>query len=183
MYTDVPDGTRFLGLTIEAGRATVNVSKEFGSGGSSAAIRGRTAQVVYTLTQFPSITSVSFQLDGLSVLIFAPGLTRDDYADQLPGIFVDRPAWGGVLASPGRFTGTADVFEARFRLQILDGGGRTLADKPVNATCGSGCRGTFDVTVPYTVSTAGWGTLRVFEPSARDGSPTSVTEYPVWLTP
>jgi len=51
------------------------------------------------------------------------------------------------------------------------------------ATCGTGCWGTFDVTIRYNVSKAGWGTLRVFEPSARDGSPVHVTEYPVWLTP
>ena len=51
------------------------------------------------------------------------------------------------------------------------------------ATCGSGCWGTFDVTIHYTVSKAGWGTLRVWEPSAKDGSVTNLTEYPVWLTP
>ncbi len=183
MYTDIPDGTHFLGLTIDAGRATVNLSQEFGSAGASAQVQGRLAQVVYTLTQFPSITSVTFQLDGQSVTSFRPGYTRDDFGAQLPAIFVDRPAWGGVLANPGRITGTADVFEAQFRLQVLDSAGRALADAPVSATCGSGCRGTFDVTVPYRISTAGWGTLRVFEPSAKDGSPVSVTEYPVWLTP
>jgi len=39
------------------------------------------------------------------------------------------------------------------------------------------------VTIRYAVGKAGWGTLRVFEPSAKDGSPTNTTEYPVWLTP
>jgi hypothetical protein len=51
------------------------------------------------------------------------------------------------------------------------------------ATCGTGCRGTFDVTIPYTVSEAGWGTLRVWEASARDGGAQFVREYPAWLTP
>ena len=51
------------------------------------------------------------------------------------------------------------------------------------ATCGTGCRGTFDVTLDYNVSAAQWGTLRVYAGSAKDGSPENVREYPVWLTP
>ena len=190
MYTDIPDGTRFLGLTIDAGVATVNLSKEFESGGGSASVIGRLAQVVYTLTQFPTIKTVAFQLDGEPVEVFSgEGIVLDhpvgraDYTDQLPAIFVDRPAWGGVLGNSARLVGVANVFEATFRARILDGAGRALAAGPVMASCGTGCWGTFDVTVPYTVKSAGWGTLQVFEPSAKDGSPTNITEYPVWLTP
>jgi hypothetical protein len=80
-------------------------------------------------------------------------------------------------------TGTADVFEAQLRLQVLDGRRNVLIDVPVQATCGTGCRGTFDVTVRYTIPAAGWGTLRVFDLSATDGTPADVSEYPVWLTP
>jgi hypothetical protein len=79
--------------------------------------------------------------------------------------------------------GTADVFEAQFRLQVLDGRRNVLADLPVLATCGTGCRGTFDVTVHYAIPTAEWGTLRVFDLSAKDGTPIDVSEIPVWLTP
>ena len=61
--------------------------------------------------------------------------------------------------------------------------GRTLTDERVMASCGTGCWGTFDVTIRYAVGKAGWGTLRVFEPSAQDGSPENTTESPVWLTP
>jgi hypothetical protein len=39
------------------------------------------------------------------------------------------------------------------------------------------------VTVRYTIPAAGWGTLRVFDLSAKDGTPADVSEYPVWLTP
>jgi germination protein M len=190
MYTTIPEGTRFLGLTIDNGVATVNLSKEFESGGGSASVVGRLAQVVYTLTQFPTVTSVRFQLDGEAVEAFSgEGVVLDqpvgraDYTDQLPAIFIDRPAWGGVLANPGRITGTANVFEATFRFRIQDGQGHALASGPVTASCGSGCWGTFDVTARYQVGKAGWGTLQVWEPSAKDGSVTKLTEYPVWLTP
>lgn len=190
MYTAIADGTAFLGLTIDHGVATVNLSKEFESGGGSASVLGRLAQVVYTLTQFPTVTGVQFQIDGVPKTVFSgEGVVldgpvgRDDYTDQLPAIFVDRPAWGGVLGNPARLVGMANVFEATFRVEILDGQGRSLAAGPVMATCGSGCWGTFDVTVHYAVGKAGWGMLRVFEPSAKDGSAANLTEYPVWLTP
>jgi hypothetical protein len=98
-------------------------------------------------------------------------------------IVVDQPASGSSFSSPGRVTGTADVFEAQFRLQVLDSERHVLADLPVKATCGSGCRGLFDVTVRYSTPTAEWGTLRVFDLSAKDGTPVDVSEITVWLTP
>jgi len=190
MYTNIPDGTSYLGLTINAGIATVNLSKEFDGGGGSASVTGRLAQVVYTLTQFPTVTGVRFLVDGGPMVVFdgdgnvvAGPVGRDDYTAQLPAIFVDRPAWGGVLGNPARIVGVANAFEATFRVEVLDDQGRSLAAAPVMATCGSGCWGTFDVTIRYAVSRAGWGTLRVWEPSAKDGSATNRTEYPVWLTP
>jgi hypothetical protein len=186
----VPDGSRLLGLTIENGVATVDLSSEFESGGGSLSVFVRLAQVVYTLTQFPTVSSVSFEIEGRAATVFSSeGLIldrpvgRDDFTDQLPAIFVDQPAWSADLGNPARITGTANVFEAQFLVTILDGAGARLAEVPVMATCGTGCRGTFDVTVPYTVSTAGWGTLRVWDGSAKDGSPENVREYPVWLTP
>jgi hypothetical protein len=190
MYTTVPEGTRFLGLRIEAGIATVNLSREFESGGGSASVLGRLAQVVYTLTQFPTVTGVRFELDGVPVSTFTgqgvvldSPVDRGDYTDFLPAIFVDRPAWGGVLGSPARLVGVANVFEATFQVRLKDGAGRSLADATAMASCGTGCWGTFDVTVPYTIGTAGWGTLQVYEHSAQDGSVINLTEYPVWLTP
>lgn len=188
--TSVPAGSTLLGLTIDGGVATVNLSDEFETGGGTTDSRTRLAQVVYTLTQFPSVTAVRFQLDGRTPTVFGgQGVVLDgpvgraDFTDQLPAIFVDRPAFAATIGNPARIAGTADVFEARFRLAIVDGDGRTIAERAVSATCGSGCRGTFDVTVPYVVAAAGWGSLRVWEPSARDGSPTNVRTYPAYLTP
>lgn len=190
MFTAIPDGTRLLGLRIEGGIATVNLSREFESGGGSASVLGRLAQVVYTLTQFPTVQGVRFELDGEPVEVFSgegvvlsEPVGREDYYDQLPTIFVNRPAWGGVLANPATIGGFANTFEATFQVRLLDGGGRTLAQGPVMATCGTGCWGTFEVSVPYAVPRAGWGSLQVFEFSAADGSEVHLTEYPVWLTP
>jgi spore germination protein GerM len=188
--TVIPAGTQLLDLSIANGVATVDLSREFESGGGSASVLGRLAQVVYTLTQFPSVKSVLFEVEGREVHAFGGEgavldgpVRRSDYASFLPAIFVDRPAWGAALGNPGRVTGDADVFEATFRITLLDGNGKQLVDQQAMATCGTGCRGTFDVTIRYDVARAQYGTLRVWDASARDGSPQDVREYPVWLTP
>ena len=77
----------------------------------------------------------------------------------------------------------SNVFEATFRVAVLGAGGKTLVDEQVMATSGSGTRGTFSTTLDYVVGKGQWGTLRAYEPSAKDGTPQNVREYPVWLTP
>jgi len=188
--TAIPDGSELLGLTIKDGVATVDLSTEFDSGGGTASMQYRLAQVVYTLTQFSTVKSVLFQVEGKTVTVFgSQGIVLDgpqaraDYEDQLPAIFVDRPAYGAALGNPGRVSGNANVFEATFRVAILDASGKSIADEQVMATCGTGCRGTFDVTIPHTVSKAQWGTLRAYNLSAKDGSVEDARDYPVWLTP
>jgi sporulation and spore germination protein/immunoglobulin-like protein involved in spore germination len=186
----IPDGTRLLGLSVKNGVATVDLSTEYDSGGGTTSMQYRLAQVVYTLTQFSTVKSVVFQIEGETVTVFGgEGIVLDgpqaraDYYDQLPSIFVDRPAFGAAFASGGHVAGNANVFEATFRVAVLDASGKSLVDRQVMATCGSGCRGTFDVTLQYKVSKGQWGTLHAYNPSAKDGTPGEIRDYPVWLTP
>jgi hypothetical protein len=188
--TAIPDGTRLLGLAIKGGVATVDLSTEFDSGGGTTSMQYRLAQVVYTLTQFSTVRSVVFQIEGQTVTVFgSEGILLDgpvgraDFTDQLPAIFVDRPAYGAALTTPGEVSGNADVFEATFRVSILDASGTSIVDQQAMATCGTGCRGTFGVSLHYTVAKAQWGTLRVYDRSAKDGTPENTRDYPVWLTP
>ena len=188
--TAIPAGTRLLGISIKSGIATVDLSREFESGGGSASARYRLAQVVYTLTQFPTVRAVLFQIEGRTVTTFgAEGIqldgpqNRKDFEGDLPSIFVDRPAFGAAAGNPARVTGNSNVFEATFRISILDSSKRLLVDRQAMATCGTGCRGTFDVTLRYDVPRAQWGTLRTYFGSAVDGSPEDIRDYPVWLTP
>ena len=188
--TAVPDGSQLLGLTIDGGVATVNLSKEFESGGGSASVQTRLGQIVYTLTQFPTVKSVVFQIEGVTSTTFSSeGVVLDkpvgraDFVTLLPDIWVDRPAFNAAIGNPAHVTGNANVFEATFRISIIDGSGKVVADAQVMASCGTGCRGTFDTTIPYTVSKAQYGILRVYNPSAKDGTPESVRDYRVWLTP
>ena len=190
LSTAIPAGSKLLGISIKNGVATADLSSEFESGGGSASAGYRLAQVVYTLTQFSTVRAVLFQVEGRTVTTFGPeGIvldgpqSRKDFDALLPSIFVDRPAFGAAANNPARITGNSNVFEATFRVALLDGSRKVLVDKMTMATCGSGCRGTFDVTLQYDVPKAQWGTLRVYFGSAVDGSPDDIRDYPVWLTP
>jgi len=190
LVSAVPRGTSLLGISIDGGVASVDLTREYASGGGTESMLGRLAQVVYTLTQFPTVDSVRFQLDGRPTSVFGgEGITLDgpvgrpDFYEQLPEIFVDRPVWGAAAGNPARVTGLTRVFEATFIVELFDARGLMLAQRVVTATCGTGCWGTFDETIGYDVRQAQWGVLRVYEGSAEDGSPINLRDYPVWLTP
>jgi spore germination protein GerM len=158
----VPAGTRLLGLNIEDGLATVDLSSEFESGGGSLSMQMRLAQVVFTLTQFPTVDRVEFRLDGEPVDVFSgEGIVldgpvdREDYADLMPAIIVDRPTPGAQISSPVTVSGSANVFEANVTVRILDASGKELKRTFTTATCGTGCRGDFSVAVPFPAQPAG----------------------------
>ena len=82
----------------------------------------RIAQVVYTLTQFPTVKGVLFELDGQRVdvlggegVVVDEPVTRKDYRDLLPAILVVDPQIGVRVHNPVVVQGTANVFEANVR--------------------------------------------------------------------
>src|SRR5688500_12831112 len=62
--TAIPEATSLLDLSIADGVATVDLSGACDETGSAESLHGRVAQVVATLTQFPTVERVSFRLDG-----------------------------------------------------------------------------------------------------------------------
>jgi germination protein M len=189
--TQVPDGTRFLGLTIDKGVATVDLTSEFESGGGSASMNMRIAQVVYTLTQFPTVEGVLFELDGRPVdvlggegVIVDHPVTRKDYRDLLPAILVEGPQIGESVSNPVKVFGSANVFEANVTVDVVDSSGRVVGSTFTTATCGTGCRGTFSVTVPYEISASTHGTIVVHDDDAAGtGTPPHQVRIPVVLNP
>ena len=188
LSTAIPANTLLLGVSIADGVATVDLSRQYEAGGGRASMFGRLAQVVYTMTGFPTIESVSFLLDGQPVTVFSgegilleEPVDRNDYLDLVPGILVEEPAYGGVLDFPARVTGIAAAFEATFRIAITDYDGRILVENRVMTDNGMGW-GDFDETIPYEVDTPQRGSLIVWENSAKDGSRINIREHPVWLT-
>lgn len=186
--TCIPDGTTFLGLDVQDGVATVDLSQEYASGGGSLSMGLRLAQVIFTLTQFPEVQAVRFQLDGETVdtfggegIIIDRPVGRAEFEDSSPAILVESPAFGDTVASPVRVWGSANVYEAVFQLNIVDWDGKIVAEETVTASSGTGTRGTFDVTVPFSVDMAGRGALIVFVYSAKDGSQVNVREIPLTI--
>lgn len=104
LASTVPDDTLLLGLSIEDGLATIDLSREFESGGGSFSMTSRLAQVVYTLTRFQSIDQVAFRLDGEPVTVFSN-----------EGIVLDRPVDNADFVSavpigPGTTDGDAETW-------------------------------------------------------------------------
>ncbi|HSC48771.1 MAG TPA: GerMN domain-containing protein [Gaiellaceae bacterium] len=187
----VPAGTRLLGIAIHDGVATVDLTSEFQSGAGAHSMQLRLAQVVYTLTQFPSVQKVRFRLDGTPVNVFSSeGLVldhpvgRSDYVDLLPAISVAQPASGDRVTSPVTVAGTANVFEANLTVEVHDAHDRIVGKTFTTASCGTGCVGSFSASVTYKVGSAQPGTILVHDDDAAGtGKPPHEVRIPVTLAP
>jgi len=189
--SQIPAGTQLLGLSVDSGIATVDLTSEFESGGGSASMNMRIAQIVYTLTQFPTVKGVLFQLDGQPVdvlggegVIVDHPVTRKDYRSLMPAILVVDPQIGERVDNPVLVQGSANVFEANVTVEIVDASGKVLRSAYTTATCGTGCRGTFSIELTYDVPSDTHGLIVVSDDDAA-GTGTSPHEVriPVVLTP
>jgi hypothetical protein len=151
----------------------------------------RLAQVVFTLTQFPTVEGVLFELDGEPVEVFSgEGIvldhpqTREDFEDMLPAITVATPGIGAQVQSPVRIAGTANVFEATVTVRILDEAGNVLVEDFTTATCGTGCRGDYEIELPFEVSSEQPGLIQLqADDAAGTGTMPGLVEIPVTLLP
>ena len=187
----IPAGTRLLGISINRGVAIIDLTSEYQSGGGSLSMQVRLGQVVYTLTQFPTVKRVSFRLDGTPVNVFSSeGIVlshpvgRGDYKDLLPVIVVSHPTSGSRVTSPVTVSGSANVFEANVTVKVLDATGRVVGSTFTTATCGTGCRGTYSVDVRFRTDREQQGTIVVSDDDAAGvGHPPHEVRIPVVLAP
>lgn len=182
----IPAGTKLLGLTIRDGLATVDFDAAFQSGGGSLSMNERVAQVVHTLTRFPTVQKVAFRIDGKPVaaiggegVVVDPPVDRNDFEAYAPQILIESPLRGETVTSPLRITGTANTFEANFIARVLGPDGRKLAEHFVTATSGSGTRGTFSRSLSFEAAPGTRLTLYAFEASAQDGRPIHEVRVPL----
>jgi Sporulation and spore germination/Immunoglobulin-like domain of bacterial spore germination len=183
--TTIPGGTRLLALSIDGGTARVDLSGEFASGGGSLSMTARVAQVVYTLTRFPTVRAVQFFMDGEPLealggegIVLDGPQRRADWRDFEPPIFVESPGVGGVVASPFTLAGTASVFEGSFMARLVDSSGRRIVSTSVQASQGAPGRGRFAREIAFS-SSAARGTLIVYDQSMEDGSRQDEVRIPV----
>jgi germination protein M len=186
LITSVPKGTKLNGVSISGNTATVDLSRDFESGGGSLSMQLRAAQVVYTLTQFEGVDRVQVKLDGTAVdyiggegVPVGPSVGRSDFEAVTPPVLVEAPYVGQRVSSPLTVSGTSNVFEATHQLNVTDPEGLIVYDRYVTATSGSGERGTWEATVEFTTPRDGFGAVIVFEYSAKDGKQINVVEIPV----
>jgi len=181
----VPSGTRLLGLSIDGTTARVDLSAQFATGGGSLSMQARVAQIVYTLTQFRTIRTVAFMLEGSALdalggegLMLGEGQRRSDWRSFEPAIFVESPGVGAALTSPFTLAGTASVFEGSFAARLVDGAGQSIVRTQVQASAGAPERGRFRVTLPFSTPSQN-GTLIVYSQSMEDGSRQNEVRIPV----
>jgi hypothetical protein len=130
------------------------------------------AEIVYTLTQFPSIERVD--------IAGRTGLTRDDFGAYLPPILIYSPGDGATVPLAIRVTGTASVFEATLVVELVRDGA-VLDKQTVTASEGAPGRGAFVTTL--TAPSAGTATISAFSPSAENGLPQHQVDVPVTVKP
>jgi hypothetical protein len=183
----IPVGTELLGLEVADGTATVDLTAAFESGGGSASMLGRVAQVVYTLTQFPEIEQVRFSLDGTPVDrvggegVEVDGVDRDAFDAVLPMIFVEAPTPGATVTSPVVVRGLNNTFEGTVNITVTDPEGLILEETFTTGGGGSGDWGPFEATVEFTTERSGLGAVIVYDISPEDGSQQHLVEIPVQM--
>jgi hypothetical protein len=187
LVSAIPSGTTLEDVSLEDGLATVDLSEAFDDGGGSASMQARVAQVVATVTRFPTIQRVAFRIDGRAVesiggegVSVDPPLGRRDIESQTPQVLVESPLPGETVTSPIRLRGTANVFEATVSLEVRDAADEVLLESFTTATSGNGTRGTFEAELAVP-DVDGPLTIVAFESSAEDGRPLHVFRVPVTL--
>jgi hypothetical protein len=163
--TELPADVEDFDISIDAGTAGLSLRP------AAELTPAARAEIVYTLTQFPTVQRV--RIGG------EPAVTRADFEDQTPAILIETPVAGDPVTSPLRVAGTANTFEATLQLRLVQSG-RKLYENFVTATSGSGQRGTFEWQIPFDAT--GAATLEAFEYSAADGSEIHMVRIPIRLT-
>lgn len=186
LTTAVPEGTELLGIDIDGGTATVDLSGDFAEGGGSLSMQLRVAQVVFTLTQFDSVDTVTIRLDGEEATegiggegVPATGVDRGDVEDVTPFVLVTSPVPGQQVGSPLTIGGMSNTFEANVLYEVVGPDGEVLEDGFTTATAGNGAWGEFSVTVDLDIEGSGPGAVVAYQEDAESGERRDVYEVPV----
>lgn len=174
LTTLAPPGTRVLGVDRDGGLLTVDLSEEVRTPvGGAAAEAAFAQQLAWTGTQFEGVDSVRLLVGGAPVnqlwghLDWSGAVTRDEFA--LSPVIIDEPEEGAQISS-GSVTasGTANVFEATLIVGLLRPDGSQAEEAVVTASCGTGCRGTWDHTFTG-LQTPGEWVIEAMETDPSDG--------------
>jgi hypothetical protein len=173
-----PAGARLGGIDIDAGTATVELSRS-SLPAAGPARRWPLQALVHTLTQFPTVQRVQVKVGGRAV---AGPLTRDR-AIPLAPIALSEPA-AGTLVKGHRLVvkGEASVYEGTVSLRLRDDHGQVMVQGYATAAEGAPGRGEFSGALTFTppATSHAW-TVEAFEVSAEDGRILYLVKLPVWV--
>ncbi|WP_432547398.1 Gmad2 immunoglobulin-like domain-containing protein [Kineococcus sp. SYSU DK004] len=173
-----PEGTRLLGVERLEDLVTVDLSAEAATpppDADAALAQAALQQVVHTVTAAdPSVAGVQLLVDGSRVPDLwdlgahaGEALARASAAEVLGPVWVLQPEEGARVTSPVTVAGRATVFEGTVGWDVVDAGGRVVAQGWTTASAAGPGRGDFSVVVDLP---PGEHTVRAFSESARDGS-------------
>ena len=168
-------GTRAVAaasLTALGLAAPISISNGTATVERDDATREQVAEMVYTLTQYPTIQRVD--------VAGKTGLTRADVAEFVPPILVERPAAGTTTGKAIAVSGSASVYEATVVLELRQGG-KVVQKKVVTAAEGAPGRGPFSGTLVAPAS--GHYVVAAYSQSAMDGSRQHEQDVPVTVMP
>ena len=184
--TTVPPGTRLLSARSESSIVTVDLSSEFASGGGTASVLGRLAELVMTAATSASVfQGVELLIEGEPVSTFsAEGvvieglLTVADVEEQLPAILHDRPLAGDEITDGSAVRAWASTADGSVAVQVLDEAGALIHEQTTPVTCGAGCLGVITAWLELGDHT-GPATVRIFQVSPDDGGELDLVTVPV----
>ncbi len=143
--------------------------------------------IVYTLTEFPTITKVRFTVEGKASGPASNGMQIEDFwghaglagqpwdrdpaIDVLEPITVWTPLEGATSSGTLTVTGLASTFEANVAIILRDAKGKIVVQTSTTAADAAPARAPYSKTISFNppTSTEQW-TLQVIEHSPMDGS-------------
>lgn len=189
-YNILPPDTRVLDVTTENTTAIVNFSEEVlnANAGSASEVMGIQC-IVNTLTEFPDIETVSFQVEGSTegrvmdwwghVGLYDQPFKRDVSTVFEPAIWVTHPQPNQVAGVPMLVKGSALVSDGNISIQLVDDQENILAQMHGEATKSAPERGSFEMSITFDPPGKGKGFLQVLGKKPEDGSELEKVSVPV----
>jgi len=187
----LPANTRVLGIHIAPdGLATINFSSDIlaanvGAAGEALGI----ASIVNTLTEFPTISRVAFQVNGQvdertrdwwgHIGLHEQPFSRDLSQVYEPAIWISNPRPEQKISSPVTISGSARVFEAALQVQLISSEGSVLAQACAQASEGAPGRGDYSASLRFDSAKPGRGWIEAWSDSPKDGSRQHLYRVPV----
>lgn len=193
--TAIPEGTTLRAISIQEGHAAIDLSSEFEAPSDGDGVGQRVGQIIWTLADL-GVESVDILVEeqplNLPTLGVTDPYTPEEFESLLMPITVSMPFAGQeVVASEIHIAGTANVFEATVTIRVEDADGNSILQNAkgkaieetfTTATCGTGCRGTYEIDVPVGVGHVPIeATVVVYEVSAENGEPINEVRIPITI--